>query len=282
MTGSATSLSIVETGAYKMADLSDTTVSDKRLQRYVVEDTRDHARDSLTIIFDRFWAKLKARLQPEVPCQKMPTRDRANGGWTPESPSQGKTKTHVSNSHVQGPPGLRATRGTPQKGRPHRQRAAKCILTRSAKTSRATLKGTTLDHEGSQAHGLRTPALTQLWGRRGFPPPRRRGSTQLRQNPGVNHKPGKQLTNSGSWARSRNAIIAVQARGRSSTTCRICTDTHPYGLCPKKSSGNATLHLTVPDSTEDRYLSQISRRGKGDTMPCHRMDYLLKHISGIG
>ncbi|CAH2248748.1 Hypothetical predicted protein [Pelobates cultripes] len=90
-------------------------------------------------------------------------------------------------------------------------------------------------------------------------------------------KPVKQSTTGGRRGRSSKAIISVQARGRSSTTCRICTDKHP-----QKSPSHATLHLTVPDSTEDWYLSQISRRVKGDTMPSHRMDYLLKHISGIG
>ncbi|CAH2331137.1 Hypothetical predicted protein [Pelobates cultripes] len=53
-----------------MADHSDTTVSNKRW--HIAADIGDHARDPITLIFVRFWAMLKARLQPEVPSQNIP------------------------------------------------------------------------------------------------------------------------------------------------------------------------------------------------------------------
>ncbi|CAH2293966.1 Hypothetical predicted protein, partial [Pelobates cultripes] len=57
-----------------MADHSDTTVSDKRRQQHAIAHTKDHARNSITLIFDHFWAKLKACIQPEAPCQKLPMK----------------------------------------------------------------------------------------------------------------------------------------------------------------------------------------------------------------
>ncbi|CAH2252435.1 Hypothetical predicted protein, partial [Pelobates cultripes] len=83
----------------------------------------------------------------------------------------------------------------------------KRLLTQTDKTPCTIPKGTILDHNGPQACGLRAPALTQLQGREGIPPPRHHGSTQLRRNPSVNPKPGKKLTTGGRWVHSSKAII---------------------------------------------------------------------------
>ncbi|CAH2311920.1 Hypothetical predicted protein [Pelobates cultripes] len=225
-----------------MVDLSDSAVQDKRQQQNAITGTSEHARDSLAEIFDRFWAKLMVHLQPAVTHYKPSTRDKADGKRRLENPLQGTTKPHATDSRIMG---LRAAGGTPQRHRPQRRRAARRRqLKKANKTPRTIPKGTTLDHDCSQTRGKRTPALKQLRGRRGNPPPRCHDSPLLRRNPGKSPKPGKKLTSGSHRVHGSEVLIPVQVRSRSSTTYRICKVTHPSEWCPQRSFDHLSRHAS--------------------------------------
>ncbi|CAH2220789.1 Hypothetical predicted protein [Pelobates cultripes] len=233
-----------------MADHSDTTVSDKRQRPPDAEDAGDHAKDPITIIFDRFWAKLQTRLQPAGPCQTSPMRVRASGGREHGSPPQGNFQTLASKPHILGPPELRARRGVPQRRWPHKRREARRTPKRPDLTPRTTPKGPTLDHEGPQARGLRAPALPQLWGRRELPQPRHRGSTLMGLNSSVRTKPGRQPTTGGCRACSDKTLNPVLDQGKNSllTAAALsdCLDvlirTRQAELCTARQQGQRPMN----------------------------------------
>ncbi|CAH2324353.1 Hypothetical predicted protein [Pelobates cultripes] len=105
--------------------ITDTTVSDKRQQQPGVVDTGDHARVPITLIFDHFWAKLQARLQPEAPCQNLHTRVRADGRRVTGGPPQGIQDPRFKLPHPRPSRAESNTEGAPQRCWPHRQSAAK-------------------------------------------------------------------------------------------------------------------------------------------------------------
>ncbi|CAH2221645.1 Hypothetical predicted protein [Pelobates cultripes] len=101
---------------------NDRLMPDKR-QRHGEEAGRGEcARDSLTAIFDRFWARLQAHLYPEVPHHPQPKRDRDDGSRVIGNPPQGKSKPYATGPSIHGPPGLRAAGDKPQRCQPHRRR----------------------------------------------------------------------------------------------------------------------------------------------------------------
>ncbi|CAH2274594.1 Hypothetical predicted protein [Pelobates cultripes] len=246
-----------------MADHFDTTVSDKRQRPQDAEDTEDGGKDPITLIFDRFWAKLRAHIKPAMPSQTLPTRVRADGGRENGNPPQGNSKTPTSIPHLLGTPGLRARWGAPQRRWPHKWRGARRNLKRPNLPLRTNPKGLTLDHEGSQARGLRAPALPQLRGKRGFPQLRRYGTTQMRRNSSVRPKPERQQTTGGHRASSDKTNILAQARGMNppiaitglSDCLNVSIHTRQAGLCMAKQRGH---HLMNP-----RDNMEIPSRGIG-------------------
>ncbi|CAH2325821.1 Hypothetical predicted protein [Pelobates cultripes] len=137
----------MEAEAHKMVEHPDTRVLSDGTKLTAV--TKDCIRDSIATIFDSFWVKLEACLQPETLRQKKTGRVGAKGGQRTGDTYQGNFATHTPASYIQGPPGLRATQGITRRYQPHWQRAVQGPRKRLPESPRTTPQGATLDHTGS-------------------------------------------------------------------------------------------------------------------------------------
>ncbi|CAH2282742.1 Hypothetical predicted protein [Pelobates cultripes] len=162
-----------------MADALDPAQQAMWQRQPTLSGTNDAVKDTIGDIFDRFWAKLLARLQPATTTRVPPAQDTACGERRPGTFLQGTLLTQDTDSSTNGPPGQRATGGAPHRCRPHRQRTVKQKPQRPTIKARRTIAtGTTLGRKGTRARGKQVPALLHLRGRRVALPPRRHEAPQ--------------------------------------------------------------------------------------------------------
>ncbi|CAH2285907.1 Hypothetical predicted protein [Pelobates cultripes] len=143
-----------------MADTSATSMQDE--QWPARQGTDAQARDSISVIFDCFWAKLQAHMLSARPNSVKPARHTVQEEGRPGKPPQGAKEHQATNPRDGGLPGLGAI-GC----QPHRRKGTRGNQPKTEKnTHRNIPTGKTLGHYGAQARGTRAPAPIQRWGRR--------------------------------------------------------------------------------------------------------------------
>ncbi|CAH2221082.1 Hypothetical predicted protein [Pelobates cultripes] len=128
-------------------------------------------RDSLDVIFDKFWTQLLAHTRPAtaIPLTVPPTVLASSTKRTGK-PLMGTKNRQTPATCMNRPPGQRATRGLTRRYRPHKRRAAGTTWKHTpdpCTAQRTRPLGRTLDLKGPQARGRKVPALTLTQGRGG-------------------------------------------------------------------------------------------------------------------
>ncbi|CAH2302564.1 Hypothetical predicted protein [Pelobates cultripes] len=161
-----------------MAAASDPDSSRTQMQQHDLPDPSNKVRDTLDVIFDRFWAKLLTRIGPAmttpIPTEQDHVRTKRRSG----KPLQGAKQYPTSAIPTRCPSKLRATRVITQRHQPHRCKATRHKrrhTVTNCRTHRTIPTGKTQDLTGPQARVKRVPALIQHRGWRAtrcciFPP----------------------------------------------------------------------------------------------------------------